>query len=382
MNQPLTAITGSALRKVGTGWEFASEAALEQFVWHHLNEVLGLRPVARQFFCLEEICDIVGIDELQRLTIVELKNTEDRYVVQQLHRYFFNLREQKAFADQVDWSKPPRLIAVAPSFHRHNRIDQEFSQLEIEFVRFAVTKETDQFFLNLFEGPATEPRKVRIPYLELDLPATPIDVPPPPSQLLEWLGACTKDEQEGFLRVRTRILSFHPKIQETVEKKSIFYGSGKTRMVAEISFERRTQRPILFLWLPLENSRLWGSREYFPGLNRKIPVGRHRIWTNGVRICHLDHIAEGFGDKHHLAWDPINIRRDIRERGRSSIYQAIDVDRYFKCRHQQIPQLWGEYIGGAKRQALPRWQPPDTPVPDFWMLLVDLALKMWSDRGK
>ncbi|HNH85189.1 MAG TPA: endonuclease NucS, partial [Acidobacteriota bacterium] len=294
MDQSLTAITGSALRKVGTGWEFASEAALEQFVWHHLNEVLGLRPVARQFFCLEEICDIVGIDELQRLTIVELKNTEDRYVVQQLHRYFFNLREQKAFADQVDWSKPPRLIAVAPSFHRHNRIDQEFSQLEIEFVRFAVTKETDQFFLNLFEGLATEPRKVRIPYLELDLPATPIDVPPPPSQLLEWLGACTKDEQEGFLRVRTRILSFHPKIQETVEKKSIFYGSSKTRMVAEISFERRTSKPMLFLWLPTPS-------------NRRV-IGRIRLWSeNKKNITHLGHIPDGPGQMRlESEWDQIS----------------------------------------------------------------------------
>lgn len=370
------AITGSALRKVGTGWEFASEAALEQFVWHHLNEVLGLRPVARQFFCLEEICDIVGIDELQRLTIVELKNTEDRYVVQQLHRYFFNLREQKAFADQVDWSKPPRLIAVAPSFHRHNRIDQEFSQLEIEFVRFAVTKETDQFFLNLFEGPATEPRKIRIPYLELDLPATPIDVPPPPSQLLEWLGACTKDEQEGFLRVRTRILSFHPKIQETVEKKSIFYGSGKTRMVAEISFERRTQRPILFLWLPTPR-------------NRRI-IGRIRLWSeDGKNLTHMGHIPEGLGQMRlQSEWDQLPREKWPRQQLVQSLsynsHTPMNVAIYLQCKTLASCAFLG-YVrrkGGFVTNTRLPFYCPEGVEPDYWLVLANLALRTWEKRVK
>ncbi|MGA9381830.1 MAG: hypothetical protein WBV73_23970, partial [Phormidium sp.] len=38
-----------SLRKTGTGWEFASEAALEDFIWLNLPELFGLTPLKRQY---------------------------------------------------------------------------------------------------------------------------------------------------------------------------------------------------------------------------------------------------------------------------------------------------------------------------------------------
>lgn len=76
------------LQKLGQEWNFVSEDALEAFLWTNLGKLLGLVPLKRQFMVNREICDILAVNSAKQLFILELKNTEDRYVVQQLTRYF------------------------------------------------------------------------------------------------------------------------------------------------------------------------------------------------------------------------------------------------------------------------------------------------------
>jgi RecB family endonuclease NucS len=109
-------LSGAALRKTGNGYEFSSEYALEEFVWENLEQLFQLKPVARQYPAKGEFCDILAVRD-QQLYILELKNTEDRYVVQQLTRYYDNLFDLKPFAEQIDYSLPVKLIALAPAFH-------------------------------------------------------------------------------------------------------------------------------------------------------------------------------------------------------------------------------------------------------------------------
>ncbi|MEG4108306.1 hypothetical protein [Microcoleus sp. S13_C5] len=42
-------LSGAALRKTESGWEFANEEALENFVEVHLQSWLGLTVIKRQF---------------------------------------------------------------------------------------------------------------------------------------------------------------------------------------------------------------------------------------------------------------------------------------------------------------------------------------------
>ncbi len=102
------------LRKTGAGWEFETEADLEDFVWANLKQLLGLTPLKRQYFVKGEFCDILALDENKHLVVLELKKTEDRYVVQQLTRYYHNLLEEKPFLPEVDYEKSIRLIAIVP----------------------------------------------------------------------------------------------------------------------------------------------------------------------------------------------------------------------------------------------------------------------------
>ncbi|HEY9873803.1 MAG TPA: endonuclease NucS domain-containing protein [Candidatus Obscuribacterales bacterium] len=118
----------AALLKIEEGWKFVNEKILEDFVWQNLVHLFKLNPLKRQYSVLGELCDILAIEpNTNQLVIVELKNNEDRYVVQQLNRYYENLINGKPFSEQIDYSQPVRLISVAPSFQRHNFIDQKYN---------------------------------------------------------------------------------------------------------------------------------------------------------------------------------------------------------------------------------------------------------------
>jgi len=137
------------LKKVGEDWHFGSENNLEDFVWSQLNSLFELSPLKRQYTASGDICDILALDKNSRLVIIELKNVEDRYIVQQLTRYYHSLLEEKPFQQQVNYQLPVRLIAVAPSFHRHNWIDQKYHKLIFEFMSFAIRQQQNEIYLHL-----------------------------------------------------------------------------------------------------------------------------------------------------------------------------------------------------------------------------------------
>jgi RecB family endonuclease NucS len=282
----MSMLVGAALRKTGTGWEFTSEAALEDFVWANLHSLFGLTPLARQHSQLGEYCDILAVDSAKQLTIIELKNTQDRYIVQQLTRYYDNLLETKPFVDKIDYNQPVKLIAIAPSFHRHNHSDRKYNKLKIEFWTVAVIPKNLDFYLQLTDIDTSLITEVQIPYQILDVTTTSTNVPPPPQLLLDWLGACNGKEQQAILKMREKILDFDARIQEKIEGKNTIKYSGKSKIFAEISFQRKINKPVIFLWLPTPSSLLGISQEV---------IGRLRLWMDDSKVTHVGHIPEGFG---------------------------------------------------------------------------------------
>ncbi|MGB3192685.1 MAG: endonuclease NucS domain-containing protein, partial [Limnoraphis sp.] len=112
------------LRKTGSCWEFESEEALEDFLFSHLEEILSWTVIQRQYIVNGQRCDLLATDKTGRLVVIELKNVEDRGIVQQLTRYYHALLEEQPFRDRIDYDKPVDLVAIAPSFHRDNLIDR------------------------------------------------------------------------------------------------------------------------------------------------------------------------------------------------------------------------------------------------------------------
>ena len=229
------------------------------------------------------------------MVILELKNSEDRYLVQQLTRYYENILKNKPFREDLDYDKPIKLVGLAPSFHRYNLVDRKYNKLNISFINFQVVENDSQFKLCLKNIDTREFFQLPIPYTKIEL-VSKEDLPEPPKLLLDWLGSCTGDEQEGIIKMRENILLFDKRIQEMIEpKKSISYGRGKTKTCAELSWERKLQKPVLFLRLPI------------PNVSRKQRnLGRMKIWTDGKTVSYVGHVPEGFGIMKPMAeWNKI-----------------------------------------------------------------------------
>jgi Endonuclease NucS len=146
-------------------FQFKSETELENFVYIHLDKLLDLSPITRQYRIGIEICDILATGDRNNLGIIELKNVEDRYIVQQLTRYYDGLIQNKPKINGIDYRKPAKLIAIAPSFHSHNFIDRKYSKLNIDFFTFAIVADraTGNIFLELTDVETEVKHMVQIP---------------------------------------------------------------------------------------------------------------------------------------------------------------------------------------------------------------------------
>ena len=370
-------VSGLALRKTATGWEFVSEAALEKFIWENLQELFGIYPLRQQYVCQGEISDILAVDNEGRLLVLELKNVEDRYLIQQLTRYYANLLEEKPFQDKVDYSRPIKLIAIAPSYHRHNLIDKTHNNLAFHLFRFTVVEKEDKFYFVLQD---LELKIVKEFLLAYQSPETsPVEnISEPPQVLIEWLGACSVTEQTEFLKIRSRILGCSPKMKEIVDKKNIQYGAGKNNLCAEICFHQKSQKPILFLWLPLprtSNFSLWTDK-----VTRNAPaewlnkVGRTRVWSDGQEISHVGHTPEGFGKMKLLSeWDLtplVQYQFGLIHLNQLEIELLIPSQRFKDMAwiKSHLPINVNSYLGSISKNL------------NYWEYLSNLAVEKWLEK--
>ncbi|MDY7002850.1 MAG: endonuclease NucS [Cyanobacteriota bacterium] len=254
-----------ALIKSGLGWEFVSEEILEDFLYEHLEILLDLKVLDRQYIVNSQRCDILAVDNQEKLVVLELKNVEDRGVVQQLTRYYDALLDEKPFSDKVDYRQPVRLVAITPNFHRDNFTDRKYHTLDFQFLEFSVIQDEDNFYFCLKDIDNGEISKAIIPYQELE---NDLDLPTPSTALLKVVNNLDVQQQEEIFRIRRKILGFDSRMQEFSSAGSIKYGigSGKScKSCAEFFLDKGEL--IIFLWIPYKGGE--SSR-----------IGRARIWTD------------------------------------------------------------------------------------------------------
>lgn len=234
-------------------WAFSSEAALEDWLWLNLESLLQLKPLRRQYFVRGQYCDILAIGQEGQLYILELKNAEDRYIVQQMTRYYDALLAEKPFREQIDYDKTPQLIAIAPSFHSDTMTDLKYHTLNVQPFTFKLLDNSLFLEFHLLDSAEVTKLKADIPY-----PAT-IDsdyqLPEPPRFLLNLLSDLQPDHQQAYLQMRDRLLSFDRRMQEIKQGKGIRYGQGIGKPCAQLQLSQSLQHQQMrcYLWLPCLN---------------------------------------------------------------------------------------------------------------------------------
>lgn len=234
------------LRQTGQRWEFESEATLEDFVWANLKKLLKLTPLKRQYHVKGQICDIIAADSNKRLVILELKNGEDRYIVQQLTRYYDALLEEKPFKEDIDYGQPVHLVAITPNFHKDNLTDRKYNHLFIEFLKFEILTNQNKLYFQCKNIDTGKVSQLEIPYQKTD---STINISAPPRVLLNLLSKGDNDAYNVLLQVRDKILRFDKRMKEVSASGVVVYGKGKSKPCLEIRILSYSKKPGIFLWL-------------------------------------------------------------------------------------------------------------------------------------
>lgn len=263
-------------------WRFDSEFSLEEFLWSNLSSALSLEPLERQYAVSGQLCDILAKSADGQLAILELKNVEDRYVCSQLTRYFEYIKRYQPFSEQVDYEKPIRLIAIAPSFHEHNFIDRQHSTLDFEFWAFRIYGDNGE---KKFECKSLDcdivfcspiPRTFENLILKIEEqdfnpePNKAISRPPKSFRLLiENLDA---ERQDYLLNLRKKILNFDDQMLEVGLTKRTQYGLKKGnkeifkgKICAELAPCSVFAVPKLYLALPYPKGALRKPTKFAKG---------------------------------------------------------------------------------------------------------------------
>jgi RecB family endonuclease NucS len=227
---------------------------------------LGLTPLKRQYVVKGQICDILAVDENKRLVVLELKNNEDRYVVQQLTRYYDALLEEKPFKEVVDYRQPIDLIAITPKVHRDNLIDKKYHHLSIRFLQFQLVMSGEALYLQLKDIDTDKLFQLEIRRQDRDSTES---LPIPPKLLQKLLSSCSNEQVKVIMEIRNQILSFDKRMEEISIAGSVKYGNGKSKTskyCAEFCSDSKGNF-LIFLWIPFK-----------AGASQKI--GRARIGLN------------------------------------------------------------------------------------------------------
>ncbi|CAD5929691.1 hypothetical protein PCC9214_01199 [Planktothrix tepida] len=174
---------------------------------------------------------------------------------------------------EIDYNKPIRLMAIMPSFHKHNFVDKEHSKLSLEFFSFEILEQSDSLALSLTNIDREKTVCTKINYDKNDVFDLSCYLPHPPNSLLKIIANCSPEKQQDILKLRKHILCFHEKIQEIYAPGVIKYGRGKDNICVEIR-----QDNLFYLYLPIPDRQVMGS---------KYPLGKMQIFTNDFQQINL-----------------------------------------------------------------------------------------------
>jgi RecB family endonuclease NucS len=103
-------------RVYGDVVEFETERQLEKFFCDVVIFKLGLKFLANQYICKNGVCDILAKGNNNQLIIIELKNTKDSHIFEQITAYFDALENERPFSEQIDYNQTIELITVCPTY--------------------------------------------------------------------------------------------------------------------------------------------------------------------------------------------------------------------------------------------------------------------------
>ncbi|MGK7949437.1 MAG: endonuclease NucS domain-containing protein [Xenococcaceae cyanobacterium] len=277
--------------------EFETERHLEWFFWDTVLIKIGLTPLKRQYTCRNGICDILAKGTENQLVIIELKNTQDSHVIEQVTAYFDALKEEQPFAEEIDYTKPIDLYAVCPSYNNRTELILKYHKLDLTLLCYTLKRNSQSFDFILYQWfTKIEIVVIKIP-LATTIPSL-FNLPDPPKSFVDLLGKSSEDEKKWITQVRDRIYQFSQefnyKIYEKPYGKWTRFERNKKNPIAEVGWDNKRDSLAIYLWLPFTtingrwNMRMRGGRE--ENYNRTAMM---RLWLIDGIVTYVGYIHNG-----------------------------------------------------------------------------------------
>jgi hypothetical protein len=271
--------------------EFETERQLENFFCDVVISKLGLKFLANQYVCKNGICDILAKGNNNQLIIIELKNTKDSHIIEQITAYFDALENEKPFSDRVDYSQTIELITVCPAYSDRARyIMSHISNLKAIYYELKLQEESLKF--TLFDWLSkSELVSIQIPAPSRLTPE--INLPVAPKIFIDLLNKCSTEEKDWAMLIRNQIYQssqeFNLRISETPMGKWLRFEKTKQYPIAEIGWDAKRSKMAIYLWLPFLtiNGRINNSRESYQRTSMM------RIWVVNENVQYLAYIENG-----------------------------------------------------------------------------------------
>ncbi|MEN8443674.1 MAG: endonuclease NucS domain-containing protein [Cyanobacteria bacterium J06555_13] len=282
--------TNPRLRVFGKAAEFETELHLERFFLATVLPKLQLKPLASQYTCGQGICDILAIGSSNQLIIIELKNTKDTHVIEQITRYFDALVVEKPFESQVDYAQPIELYTVCPDYADSLAMTLKYHRLNFNVLAYRIKNEQDTHRFELWNWLSHE----AIAHIEIPRAENTPDksaLPEPPKAFLKLLEKCTDREHSQASLIRQQIYEFSQshnyKICERPDGQWIRFERNKQHPIAEIGWDNQRTELVIHLWLPFTtiNGRL--NLRRYPKYKR---TSMMRIWVDNDEVKYLGYI--------------------------------------------------------------------------------------------
>lgn len=195
--------------------EFANEEELQILVEENLQELLGIRLIAREYPIPNGRIDTLGLDEDGLPVIIEYKwKKELSAVVQGLFYLDWVVQNKKPFESivrdklgkdvEVDWSTQPRLLIIAQDFDVKELAAINQMGPRIELIKYSFYDGLFSYeYVNIVESKSSSRRPSQEPEV--------ID-----HTLEKLLAKGTLESKEMFMSVREKILAISDAVWERV----------------------------------------------------------------------------------------------------------------------------------------------------------------------
>ena len=279
---------------------FQSEKQLQKLFEENLEQLLGVRFIATEFFTGDRQkgrIDTLGLDQDGSPTIIEYKKSSKENVINQGlfymdwlvdHKGDFVIAAQKVLGNgiDIDWSQP-RLILIAESFSEYDKYAVNRIGANIELWTFRCYGEDFLYLDPLFTTNPVKVSKGGKDEIDIPLVAYTID---------DHLKGKDENIHALFLALQERIISLaeEGEILEKPVKTYIGYKHGKNFCEVEI------QASSLKIWLDIPNELLEDPHNYGRDVSEIGHYGTGDVEVRLKSFDDLDNIMNLIGQSYRL----------------------------------------------------------------------------------